>query len=471
MHRLIVVLLAAVDAAVAVAVGIAAILAPLTLVWILGFGGEADWGSLWPVSATIWQFGHIVPLDVTLPGDYLAAAGIDPAVAEFTLSLAPLAFAAFTAIFAGRSGRRASQADAWITGVITGTVLFTGLTAVIALTGATEVAEVERWQAVLFPSLLFAVPSLAAAIWTEWSEASHGVVARLRDRVEAARDGWGDVPALVARGSAVVVVGLVGLGALGMAVTLILRGGEIIALFEAAHVDAFGATVVTLGQLAYLPTLVVWSISFLAGPGFLLGVGTSVAPAGTHVGVLPGIPVLGAVPESTTPWLLLLALLPVAVGAFAGWIARSRVVGAVSVASEEEIETDAATTVVLTGLLTANEATSHPDPWADEGDDRPHDPIAARLAITVGIAVVSGAVIALFAFLASGSLGPGALAFVGPRPGAVALAVGVEVALGAGILLLSPRPGARRVSRATRVDEAEAEAEPADQPRAAPPVD
>ena len=39
---------------------------------------------------------------------------------------------------------------------------------------------------------------------------------------------------------------------------------------------------------------------------------------------MPGLPVLGAVPESTTSWLLLLALLPVALGALAGWIARSR---------------------------------------------------------------------------------------------------------------------------------------------------
>ena len=59
-----------------------------------------------------------MPLQVTLPGDYLAAAGIDPGAASFVLSLAPLAFAAFTAIFAARSGVRASQADAWVTGVV-----------------------------------------------------------------------------------------------------------------------------------------------------------------------------------------------------------------------------------------------------------------------------------------------------------------------------------------------------------------
>ena len=126
MHRLIVVILSAVDAAIAAAVGIAATLAPLTLLWVLGLGGTADWGALWPASATVWQFGNLVPLQVTLPGDYLAVAGIDPGAASFVLSLAPLAFAGFTAIFAARSGVRASQADAWITGVVTGSLVFAG---------------------------------------------------------------------------------------------------------------------------------------------------------------------------------------------------------------------------------------------------------------------------------------------------------------------------------------------------------
>ena len=118
MHRLIVALLAAVDAALAAAVGLAATLAPLTLLWIFAFGGEADWGVLWPAAVSVWQLGNLVPLHITLPPGYLAATGIDSAAASFVLSLAPLAFAAFTAIFAARSGARASHADAWLTGVL-----------------------------------------------------------------------------------------------------------------------------------------------------------------------------------------------------------------------------------------------------------------------------------------------------------------------------------------------------------------
>ncbi|MGZ8804485.1 MAG: cell division protein PerM [Microbacterium sp.] len=466
MHRLIVVILSAVDAAIAAAVGIAATLAPLTLLWVLGMGGAADWGALWPAGATVWQFGNLVPLEITLPGDYLAVAGIDPGAASFALSLAPLAFASFTAIFAARSGVRASQADAWVTGVIAGSLVFAALTALVALSAANALAEVVQWQAILFPALVFSVPLLAGAVVTEWREAGSGVIARVRDRVEAVPHGWGAAPGLVVRGTAVVLAGLIGLGALMFAVSLVLRGGEVIALYEAAQVDALGATVVTLAQLAYLPTLAIWGMAFVAGPGFAVGVDTAVSPAGTQVGVIPGIPVLGAIPESTTPWLLLLALLPVALGAFAGWIARSRLVAPPAMAEntptyvpiEWEAGPDAARSSALTALLAGVETSAVPrlDDDATGHDSGPgsedhrvregDDPIGARAVIAVGIAVLSAGGAALLAVLASGSMGPGRLAEVGPHAGPVALAVGLEVVLGAAILLLSPRRAPKRAA-------------------------
>src|SRR5690606_24741878 len=140
------------------------------------------------------------------------------------------------------------------------------------------------------------------AVRHAWSEGDDGLVDRLHDVV----DGWGDwapVPAESARGAAVAVVAIAGAGALGVAVMTVLRGGEVVALFESARVDALGATILTLGHLAYLPTLVVWAASWLAGPGFAVGVGTAVSPAGTQLGVVPGIPVLGLLPENSSIWM------------------------------------------------------------------------------------------------------------------------------------------------------------------------
>ncbi|GAA2066771.1 DUF6350 family protein [Microbacterium hatanonis] len=401
MHRLLVVLLAALDAVIAAAGGVAVVLAPLTLLWVVGFGSGADWATLWPASGAIWQLGHLVPLDLTLPAEYLNIAGIDPTAASFTLSLAPLALAVFTALFAARSGRRAAQAGAPATGAVTGVVVFTAIAAVVALTTANALATVELWQAVLFPALVFGLPAVLGAFVESWRLDEHGSIARLRSRIEHGT--WGALPGLLVRGTAISVTGLIGVAAAIAGAAVLLRGGEIVALFEAAHVDAAGVIVLALAQLAYLPTLIVWALSFVAGPGFALGEGTAVSPAGTQLGVLPGIPVLGVVPESSTTWLLLLALLPVSVGVLTGWMLRSRLAAMPHAARDHD-----------GGLL-------------------------FRLVLAVSVAVVTGALAALLAVLGSGSIGPGRLARIGPDAGALAFTVGVEVLVGAAILLLLPR--------------------------------
>lgn len=403
MNRLIIFLLAAVDALVSVAVGIALIIAPLTVLWVFALPG-ADWGALWPTTATLWQFAMLVPLQIELPLEYVAALGIEADAAAFTLSLAPLGFAAFMIIFAARSGMRASQAEAWITGVVTSTVVVASVAALIALSSTTPVVQVELWQAILFPTLLFAVPALVAAVVMEWRNAGGGPIAALRARFEHEGADWAVVPTLIGRGAAIVVVGLIGAGALLSAVALAFSAGDMVALYQASNVDALGAVMLTLGQGAYLPTVFVWAIAFIAGPGFALGTGSIVAPAGTTAGIVPGIPLLAIVPSDGNGWLLLLALIPVALGAFAGWVARSY-------------------------LLRSRETS------------RGHEAMAPRLAVLGGITVLSASAAAILAALASGAFGPGRLAEFGPQPGPIALAIGVEVAIGAAILLLSPHPG------------------------------
>jgi hypothetical protein len=395
MNRLLVILLAAFDALIAAVIGVAVCFVPLLLLWVFE---STAWGALWPTTAAVWQLGHLVPLTIHLPGDYLAAAGIAASAASFTLSLAPLALASFTAIFAARSGCRATRAGSSLLGPLAGAVAFGALAAVVCFTARTGIAAVHAWQAVLFPALVFGVSALIGSVVTAWREGDDGVVDRVHDRVDALPDGWRDAPGTVVRGAGVALSGLIGIGALAVAVATTLRGGQLISLYETGNMNVIGVVVTSLAQLAYLPTLVVWGISFVAGPGFAIGTGTAVSPAGTQLGVVPGIPALGLVPASTSPWLLVIVVLPIAVGAFAGWAIRSR----------------------LAGL-----------------EERDHYGVHA--AVAVGIAVVTGAGIATLASLASGSIGPGRLVDVGPDAGAVALAVGVEVFVGAAILLLSPR--------------------------------
>ncbi|MCR2815752.1 cell division protein PerM [Microbacterium jiangjiandongii] len=438
MNRLLVALLAAFDAVLAVAVGLVAALAPLTLLWIFGFGADASWAGLWPAAGRIWQLGHLVPLAISLPEEFTVPLGIDPAAASFAISLAPLALTMFTAIFAFRSGARAATAGAWVVGVLSGAVVVVAAAAAVLATTGNDIAGVEPWQAVVLPALVYTVPALGGALAVAWQNGDDGVVDAVRVVLDRRGGAWPDVPGLIARGTAIVLTALIGAGALLLAVAVLLRGSQIIALFQSAQVDALGASVFTVGHLAYLPTFVVWAIAFIAGPGFAVGVDTVVSPVGTQVGLLPGIPVLGALPESSSPWLLLLALLPVGAGALAGWVARSQLV-------------------------------------RDRAGAAGPEPMGARIVVTLGIAVLAGAGAALLAAVASGSIGPGTLASVGPAPGPLALTVAIESAIGAAILLLSPRgrgePDAAEPAAVATADVAAAGTEGAAEARPRPPVD
>ena len=397
MQRLLVALLAAFDAAIAAAVGLVVLLAPLTLLWTLAFGIAADWGALWPLTGTLWEFGHGVPLAVTIPDELLVALAIPPQAASFAVSITPLAFLLFTLLFAARSGARAASAGTWLLGSLSGAVVFAAISAGVALTARLDAVRTPLVLAILLPAAVYLVGTLCGAVRVAWEEGDGGILDRLHDRIDA-REDWAPVPVAIVRGTAFTLVGVVGAAALALAVMTLFRGGEVVALFQTARVDALGATVMTLAQLVYLPTLIVWAASWLAGPGFAVGVGTAVSPAGTQLGVVPGIPVFGLLPENSSMWMLIVVLVPIAAGAFAGWAVRSRLV------------------------------------W--EGT-----PLgtAQRTVIAVGIAGLSAGVAGLAAVLAHGSMGPGRLADVGPAALPFMLALGLEVLVGAAILLLSPR--------------------------------
>lgn len=397
MQRLLVMLLAALDAAIAAAVGLAALLAPLTLLWTIAFGAAADWGALWPVTGTLWQFGHGVPLQVVVPQDVLVAVGVAPEAASFGLSVTPLAFLVFTLLFAARSGGRAARSGAWASGLVGGVATFTAIAAAVAISARTDLVQAPLPSAILLPAAVYLAGLLAGTVRHAWREGDGGLIDRIHDAVDNSAQ-WGPVLPEAVRGAAVAVVALTGIGALAVAVAALLRGGEVVALFESARVDVVGATVLTLGHFAYLPTMIVWAVAWIAGPGFAVGAGTAVSPAGTQLGVVPGVPVFGLLPETDSFWALIVVLLPVAAGTLAGWMVRSRLV------------------------------------W--EGVALP---LAPRALIAVGIAGLSAGVVALAAVLASGSIGQGRLAEAGPAAGPLALAIAVEVLIGSAILLLAPR--------------------------------
>ena len=325
MHRLIVAILAAVDAAIAVAVGVAATLAPLTLLWVFGFGDAADWGALWPASAAIWQFGNLVPLARHDPGrlprgrrDRSGCGILHPFArpARVRGVHRDLRRAIGRARLAGRRlDHRRPRGLGDVRGARRRRRAHLG-------------ERRRRGRAVAgdpLPRPRLRVPALVAAVVTEWREAGAGVdrpAARPR-RGGAARLGRGARPHRARSG-----------GRRRRASSASARSSppsrsscaaaRSIALYEAATSTCSARRSSRSPSSPTCRRSSCGASRSSPGPGFALGEGTSVSPAGTQVGVVPGIPILGIIPESTTPWLLLLALGPVALGALAGWIARSR---------------------------------------------------------------------------------------------------------------------------------------------------
>ena len=223
---------------------------------------------------------------------------------------------------------------------------------------------------------------------------AEGSFARVRDRLPG-----GVVDAAVGGGAA--VGALLAASALLAGISLVLHHATATSLARASEPGAVGGLGLLIAGVALVPDAVVWAASWLAGPGFAVGSGTGVSPFGVHVGPLPGLPLLAALPRGPVPSVvaLLVLLTPVACGALGGRVLLRR-------------RPSASWTSVL------------------------------RDAASCGAA--GGVGVGLLAVLSGGPLGSDRLVAVGPSPWRVAVASAVEVALGAALALAEVRARASR---------------------------
>jgi small-conductance mechanosensitive channel len=189
------------------------------------------------------------------------------------------------------------------------------------------------------------------------------------------------------------------------AAAILFSFARIITLYESLHTEWLGGAAVTLAQLLLVPTIVLWTASWLVGPGFAIGTGSLVSPLGTTLGPVPAIPLLGALPtgQSSFGFLGLLAPLVAAflVGVVLGPGIRRRTDG---------------TLLVVT---------------------------------VVGMGLVGGLILGVLMGFVSGSAGPGRLADVGPDAFAVGGWAAVQFAIAGtiGALASSRLPRGRPRSR------------------------
>ena len=127
------------------------------------------------------------------------------------------------------------------------------------------------------------------------------------------------VPLAAAAGASTVVLG----GSMALVAALYLGRARITQLSTSLGADPAGGLVLVLGELAYLPNLVLWAASWVLGAGISLGDSSFVTPTVTQLGLLPAVPVFGAVPTEPSGRSVLVAWLLVGVvaGVVAAWTA------------------------------------------------------------------------------------------------------------------------------------------------------
>ena len=137
-------------------------------------------------------------------------------------------------------------------------------------------------------------------------------------------DGWPDwaraLPRAVLGAQLVLLVGGAGL----VLAQLIRHLDRITALHQALDPGVAGGIALLLVQLALIPNALVWAATYALGSGFAVGAGSVVAPAATELGLLPGLPLLGALPAAGPGSPILLCWL--ALGALAGGLAATLVI-------------------------------------------------------------------------------------------------------------------------------------------------
>ncbi len=182
---------------------------------------------------------------------------------------------------------------------------------------------------------------------------------------------------------------LLGVAAALVVVLLTVRLNRAADLWALLDPGIGGSIALAVVCLLAVPTLVLWAVSVLLGPGFALGTDTSVDLTGSHLGAVPGFPPLAALP---TPgefpgWVFLLGLVPLLAGMVAGF---------------------------------------RTDPPPQPEGTQAVSPLLHRLAHGAAAGAVAGFVVGVAVVVSGGGIGPGRMADVGP-PAVTPLLVAVPV--------------------------------------------
>jgi hypothetical protein len=387
MNRTGTVVFAALEAALVVAVGIGVPLLVLTLMWAVQFGFTTDWTIFWRAAVDTWLLGHGVDLRVTLDPDLASSLAVSAADRTFAVTIAPLGIAIVTVVLAMRTEIRIGATRFRSLGAVAALATVLGLSWLATASAVDEFAQPSLAQGIVLPTLVFAL-GLAVGLLRTPRPDGDTTGSSVRDWIADWPDTVRAAVAASLRGGAAAATMVIGVSAVLVSLLLAINYATVISLYESLHAGVTGGIVLTMAQLSAMPNAVVWTASWLVGPGFSIGEGSSVSALATHLGPIPAVPMLGALPTGELSVGFLGLLVPIVAGFLVG------AVGGTRIPAGERVPT------VLLGSA-------------------------------LGSGAVAGILLGLLSWFSAGAAGPGRLVEVGPNPVAVALFAALEVGIAA----------------------------------------
>ncbi len=347
-------------------------LGALALVGWLGGGAPGEPTAALGAGAALWLVGH---------GSGVELAGLPVTLVPWGLTLLLLYLLHRAGRWAAATAVPARARDA-VLGALVPSLAYGAAATVVAVLAGSAAVSVDPRRAFATATAV-ALAGLGSGVARE-TGLGRNLLERLPARARRIGRAAGlGAAAVLAAGAVLVVLAL--LGSLG----------RVHALLTGLDAGVVGGALLSVLGAALLPSMAVWASAVAIGPGFTMGAGTSVVSGGTAVGVLPALPVLGALPERVpAPLGVLLLALPLAAGAAASWSLQRRSPGL--------------------GLVQS---------------------LADALLAAVG----AGLLLGLAAWLTSGAAGASQLASVGAAAAPVALAAAVELGVGAAVTTLVMR--------------------------------
>jgi hypothetical protein len=405
--------IAALQALIIIASVVGLIVAPLTLSWFIEGDGSVPWITTVQVAGFAFLLATGVPLQIQA-GELV---GIE--FEAFTMTFLPLGLTLVMALLAIRIGHRLSAASSLWPAWIGGAASFGGISFALSTLIATEGVAVGDWEPLFVPALFFGSLLIISSLWGDRFElfpGANGPEAKERVFIRSKLAGlhqslhWSIRTVLspaVRIGSAVIVMLLL---ASSLLIALALGFGwiEVLRLYQALGLTLLGGIMVTIGQLALLPNLIVFGASWISGTGFAIGTGSYVSPLASQLGPMPALPFFAALPTGGFERGILFALVPVITAFVATILVRK---------FTDQLRWEYATRFTAAFALSMVSAV-----------------FAALIAFTLGL-------------IASGSIGPGRFSFIGVDPLIFALVIFVEVLIPvfvASLVVVSPYQGSER---------------------------